>query len=55
MMVLHRSGHASIYCPSISLKHGVRFPVSVQVTMAFSKADRRERNTKELSTMVYGV
>ena len=58
-MVSHRSGHASICYPSIPLsvgvKHGVRFPVSAQmVTMAFSKADRCERNTKELS-ITYGV
>ena len=59
MMVSHRSGHASIYYPSIPLsvgvKDGVRFPVSAQVTMAFSKADRCERNTKELFTTMYGV
>ena len=51
-------GHASInYYPilpiSFGVKDGVRFPVSAQVTMVFSKVDRCERNTKELSTTVY--
>ena len=45
-------GHASInYYPilpiTFGVKDGVRFPVS------FSKVDRCERNTKELSTTVY--
>ena len=57
-MVLHGSGHASIHfltTPlSLGLEDGVRFPVSL-VTMAFSKPDRCERNTRQLSNYGVGV